>query len=232
MIITRMIKSLVKRFRGRDLAISKDVTIAAVATNLLQKGGTAYIRGFLMRPRLGAWRGSFFLGKGVTIINKRLLRVGRGVYIGNYGYLDCLSIGGVNLGDGVTIREGCWLQLTSSYELPGSNINIGNNTYIGPRMTLGAAAPIVIGARCQFGANVSMAAENHKFTGEAEIYGQGVVQKGITIGDDVWVGNGAIILDGVTIGNGVVIGAGTVVTKSIPSRSVVVGVPGRVIKSR
>lgn len=53
----------------------------------------------------------------------------------------------------------------------------------------------------------------------------------IVIGDNVFIGNNAIILPGVTIGNNCVIGAGAVVTKDIPSNSVVGGIPARVIKS-
>ena len=52
----------------------------------------------------------------------------------------------------------------------------------------------------------------------------------ITIGNNVWIGAGAIILPGVTIGNNVVIGAGSVVTKNIPAYSLAVGNPCRVIK--
>lgn len=53
----------------------------------------------------------------------------------------------------------------------------------------------------------------------------------IKIGDNVFIGNNAIILPGVTIGDNVVIGAGSVVTKSIPSNSVAAGNPCRVIRS-
>lgn len=52
----------------------------------------------------------------------------------------------------------------------------------------------------------------------------------VTIGDNVWIGGGAIILPGVTIGNNVTIGAGSVVTKSIPDNSLAVGNPCRVIR--
>ena len=55
--------------------------------------------------------------------------------------------------------------------------------------------------------------------------------KPITIGDNVWLGGGAIILPGVTIGENSVVGAGTVVTKDIPANCVAVGNPARVIKS-
>ena len=57
------------------------------------------------------------------------------------------------------------------------------------------------------------------------------ITKPITVGNDVYIGNNVIILPGVTIGSRVVIGAGAVVSKDIPSNSVAVGVPARVIKT-
>lgn len=57
-------------------------------------------------------------------------------------------------------------------------------------------------------------------------------RKGITIGNDVWIGLGAIILNGVKIGDGVTVAAGSVVTKDIPDYCVVGGVPARVIKKK
>ena len=53
----------------------------------------------------------------------------------------------------------------------------------------------------------------------------------VSIGNNVWMGMRVMILKGVTIGDNVIIGAGSVVTKSIPSNSVAVGVPARVICS-
>ena len=52
----------------------------------------------------------------------------------------------------------------------------------------------------------------------------------IVIGDDVWIGGGAIVLAGVTIGDRSVIGAGSVVTKDVPSDVVVVGNPAKIVR--
>lgn len=54
----------------------------------------------------------------------------------------------------------------------------------------------------------------------------------VSVGHDVWVGNGALILPGVTIGHGAVIGARSVVTKDVEPYSVVGGNPARVIRNR
>ncbi|HEY4427089.1 MAG TPA: CatB-related O-acetyltransferase [Solirubrobacteraceae bacterium] len=52
------------------------------------------------------------------------------------------------------------------------------------------------------------------------------------IGNDVYIGVGAIVLSGVTIGDGVVVGAGAVVTKSIPPYAIVAGNPARILRYR
>lgn len=56
------------------------------------------------------------------------------------------------------------------------------------------------------------------------------ISKKVLIGDNVWIGNRVIILKGVTIGNNVIIGAGSVVNRDIPSNSLVVGNPAKVVK--
>ena len=62
--------------------------------------------------------------------------------------------------------------------------------------------------------------------------GHGAILHGCTLGDRVLVGMGAIILNGVNVGEGTLIGAGAVITEGmqVPANSVVVGVPGKIIK--
>jgi serine acetyltransferase len=52
------------------------------------------------------------------------------------------------------------------------------------------------------------------------------------VGNDVWIGSGAIILDGISIGDGAIIGAGSVVTKDVPDYAIVAGTPAKVLKFR
>lgn len=54
--------------------------------------------------------------------------------------------------------------------------------------------------------------------------------KSIVIGDNVWIGSRSLILKGVNIGNGSIIAAGSVVTKDVPAKSIVAGVPAKVIR--
>ncbi len=54
----------------------------------------------------------------------------------------------------------------------------------------------------------------------------------ITVGDDVWIGQNAVILSGVTIGRGAVIAAGAVVSKDVPPYAIAGGVPAKVIRYR
>jgi len=62
-------------------------------------------------------------------------------------------------------------------------------------------------------------------------FGPPPYSKPVTIGDDVWIGCNVTILKGVTIGAGSAIAAGTVVNKSCPPRSLVAGVPGKIIRT-
>ena len=53
-----------------------------------------------------------------------------------------------------------------------------------------------------------------------------------SIGNDVWIGDSAVIMEGITIGDGAVIAAGSVVTKDVPAYAIVAGVPAKILKYR
>ena len=93
---------------------------------------------------------------------------------------------------------------------------------------------IVVGRNTVFGENVMVLTGKHKFISEISDFRQlhEVPESGrdIIIGSGCYIGSGAIILGHVTIGDFAVIGAGAVVTKDVPSRTMVGGVPARKVK--
>jgi acetyltransferase-like isoleucine patch superfamily enzyme len=94
---------------------------------------------------------------------------------------------------------------------------------------------IVIGENCVFGENVSVLTGKHFSVEESEVTGEKLHYvppngRDIKIGVGCYIGGNAIIIGPVTIGNYVTISAGAVVTKSIPDRAFVAGVPAKVIR--
>ena len=61
---------------------------------------------------------------------------------------------------------------------------------------------------------------------------EGTSKGDIIVGDDIWIGYGAVILSGITIGQGAIIGAGAIVTKNVPPYAVVGENPAKIIKYR
>lgn len=109
------------------------------------------------------------------------------------------------------------------------DISIGDHTRIGLGNTL--IGPVQIGNNVIIAQHVVISALNHNYEDIATcITNQGIRVDEIIIGNNVWIGANCSILPGVHIGDHVVVGAGSVVTKDIPSCSVAVGNPARIIK--
>lgn len=56
--------------------------------------------------------------------------------------------------------------------------------------------------------------------------------KAVSIGNDVWIGHGAVIMPGISIGNGAIVGANSVVTRNVPAYAIVAGVPAKPLRMR
>ncbi|WP_322645530.1 acyltransferase [Oerskovia flava] len=90
-----------------------------------------------------------------------------------------------------------------------------------------------IGDAVRIGSHTSILGFDHAFDRtDVPVFRQGLTSRGITIGDDVWIGSHVIVLDGVTVGAHAVIGAGAVVTRDVPAYAVAVGNPARVVRDR
>jgi virginiamycin A acetyltransferase len=116
-----------------------------------------------------------------------------------------------------------------------SRVVLGYGSTIGANSML--VGPVEIGRYTQLGPSVGIYAQDHP-TGLLSTYINRALLDGelkrfvdrvpVQIGNDVWVGHGAVLLKGVKIGTGAIIGAGAVVTTDIPPYAIAVGVPARI----
>lgn len=132
---------------------------------------------------------------------------------------------GANIGDEVVIYE---------------NVKLGRYSYVMPYTTI---MNTEVGDFCSIGSNCHIAPWEHPIhhiTTSPKVY-RDIIKcpnvysddtKKVYIGNDVWIGDCAIICGGITIGDGAVIGANAVVTKNVPDFAVVVGAPAVIKKYR
>jgi len=106
----------------------------------------------------------------------------------------------------------------------GNTIHLGDRVYINARCTFLDAGKITLGDDCLIGPNVQILAVSHDSEAEKRLEKNSYAVD-THLGNNVWVGAGAIVLPGVTIGDNVVVGAGSVVTKDIKANTKVAGNP-------
>ena len=127
------------------------------------------------------------------------------------------------------IGEGCYIEPPLHANWGGRFVKMGKNVYANFGLTMVDDGEITIGDGCMFAPNVILATAGHPINPQlrAQVY---QFTKPIHIGNNVWIGAGAVVLPGVTIGDNTVIGAGSIVTKDIPANVVAVGNPCRVVR--
>jgi acetyltransferase-like isoleucine patch superfamily enzyme len=201
--------------RRRDPRQARFLTRASLRWVVQHRAWTPY---YLVRYwRFFRWRvrnphiiteGFVFLGKNVEVY----ARPGYGrMVIGRF----------VHVGDGTSIRchEG--------------NVRIGDKVVFGRYDTVNCYLDVEIGATTIVADWAYITDFDHKFDDiTVPIKDQGIVKSPIRIGPDVWIGTKVTVLRGAFIGQGSVLAAHAVITKDVPPYSVVVGVPGRVVRNR
>ena len=112
-------------------------------------------------------------------------------------------------------------------------LRIGAKSVIGIRNTINTYLDISIGSACLLGDDVYVCDFDHRIEDVTlPIKDQGIVKTPVRIGDDVWIGTKVTVLRGTDVGPGSVVAAGAVARGAYPARSIIGGVPAKVIKSR
>lgn len=127
------------------------------------------------------------------------------------------------------IGEGCYVEPPFHANFGGAHCHFGKYVYANFNLTMVDDTHIYVGDYTMFGPNVTVASAGHPILPELrkKAYQYNFPVK---IGRNCWICAGAVIVPGVTIGDNVVIGAGSVVTKDIPSNTVAVGNPCKVMR--
>jgi maltose O-acetyltransferase len=111
----------------------------------------------------------------------------------------------------------------------GGNLRVGARSFANFGLVALDVAAITIGDDVQIGPNVQLLTPTHPVEPEPR-RAKWEAARPITIGDNVWLGGGAIVLPGVTIGENTVVGAGAVVVRDLPADVVAVGNPARIVR--
>lgn len=127
------------------------------------------------------------------------------------------------------VGKNCYIEPPFHANWGGKHVHFGDGVYANFGLTCVDDTHIYVGSHTLFGPNVVLATAGHPMMPELRKHG---IQYNmpIHIGENCWLGAGVIVVPGVTIGDNVVIGASSVVTKDIPSNSVAMGTPCRVVR--
>lgn len=166
---------------------------------------------------------------------EELRRRNPGARIASGVHFDGWEHGTVQLAEGVQLERGSVFAIGDSQNGYGTFV-VGARTWIGQynNFRFGGGTTIRIGSGCLVSQFCTLVAANHSIgAGDAVASAPlSTGRTGVTIGDGVWLGAGAIVLPGVTIGDGAVIGAGSVVTKPVGAGEIWAGNPARRIGQR
>ncbi len=166
------------------------------------------------------------------LLRYRCARVGRRLQLG--GALPMIiGNGRIEIGDDVSIdTRNTWIvgfKVSTTPELV-----IGDRVFVGYQTVLSVAKRISIGADTMIAGNVQIFDNiSHPLSPGRRRRGESFTLEEadpVTIGTNVWIGNGATIMRGVSIGDNSVVAASSVVTKPVPANTLVAGNPARIIK--
>lgn len=178
---------------------------------------------------LGAVGRNVVFGQGVTLRHPGKIRIGDDVVIDDLVLLDAKgeSNRGIDIGSGSFLGRGTILSCKNG------DIVLGDHANLGFHCEIFSGSRVEVGRYGLFAAYAYLVGGGHEFeAAEVPVIEQARSSRGITLGENVWLGTGAKVLDGVRIGDRVVVGANAVVNGDLPDAVVAAGIPAKVLRPR
>jgi len=177
-----------------------------------------------------SWAGRFFWSE--PLFRSQCDAVGPGLRMECLPYIQ--GRGRIVLGARVRLSGKC--SVTFGRGTPGApppTLTVGDGSFVGHNCGFNVGAAVTVGRHCLLATGVLIYDQDgHPLDADRRRAGDPTPPEAVaavTLGDDVWVGTGAVILKGVTVGDRAVVAARSVVTKDVPADSVVAGNPARVV---
>ena len=228
----KLIEIISKRIKGNDYILDSNIPFLYLMSFALNRF-FMLIRGKFKILGIHKKGKNIFIGKNVVFKCKRFISMGNNVTINDNVYIDALSLHGINIGNGSSIGSNSIIRCSGNLHSLGMGFEMGSNSSLADGCFIGATGGVWIGNDVICGQNIRFHSSNHIFNDiNTLIRKQGIVAKGIHVGNNCWIGAGTVFCDGVTLGDGCVVGANTVVTKSFSSNSIIVGSPAKQIGTR
>lgn len=228
----KWLNKVISKIKKEPYQIDEAITLSTIFSIIWDKGFMV-VRGFWHRIWFKKAKGIIFIGKKVKIRNHKKIKLLGSATIEDGCMINALSKKGITIGNNFSIGRNSIIECTGVIRELGEELIIEENVGIAANAFIAVRGNVKIGKNTIFGPNVSIHAENHNFEDlETPIRLQGATRKGVSIGEDSWIGSKVTILDGVQIGNHVVVAAGAVVNKDVPDYAIVGGIPAKIIKMR
>lgn len=178
---------------------------------------------------LGSCGHNVNFGRGITLRHPHKIYIGNNVAVDDNCTLDAK---GQN-NQGITIGDRVFLGRNTIIACKDGDILLADGANISYQCTVFSASTVRIGKDTLLAAYCYLVGGNHQFDNlDLAIVHQERTSEGIEIGAKCWIGAGARILDGVTMGNAAIVGANAVVSRDVPARTIVGGVPAVVLRDR
>lgn len=199
---------------------------------LCMRSGGAY--GLIKRKKLfpsllgSCGRGVVF-GRNVVLRHPHKIHLGDNVVIDDNVMLDAKGTDN----KGIHIADGTFVGRNTILSCKDGDIYIGEKTNIGFNCEIFSGGKVVLGSKIFLAAYCYLVGGTHKFDRtDMPIMDQEREARGITVGDNTWLGAGTVIDDGVDIGHDAIVGAGAVVNRNVEDFAIVGGVPAKFLKDR